>query len=133
MIGVIAAGCMVAGCGGGGGGGVSPAPAPPTGTPSPTPTPTPTPPPAATSFAVAPTTTSYAGDGAANEVAFNLTSQNTITGRAATGGALTIGYDAPSNSYTVSSAGRSQTFAAGDIQSDDADEVIYRKTAGATR
>lgn len=131
MIGVIAAGYMVAGCGGGGGGGVSPAPAPPTGTPSPTPTPTP--PPAATSFAVAQTTATYAGDGAANEVAFNLTSQSTITGRAATGGALTIGYDAPSNSYTVSSAGRSQTFAAGDIQSDNANEVIYRKTAGATR
>lgn len=125
-----AASILVTGCGGGGGGGVSSTPAPPTASPAPSPAPTPAP--TNTSITDLKVSQNFANDGGTTNVSFNLTSKTTITARAAAD-ALTVRYDASTNSYTISSANFAETFTAADRQPDpSAGEANYRHTAGGT-
>jgi len=78
---------------------------------------------------------SFANDAGTSNVVLN-NSATSSTAASASGGksTLTISYDAPSKSYTVSVAGRSQTFApANIITSIENDGINYRKSDAATR
>lgn len=121
---------LTAACGGGGGGGGGGPISTPTPPPAPTPTPTPTPANVTMGSLVASQT--FAGNAGANEVEFDLTA-GTTTSTSQAPSALTIRYDAPSNSYNVTQAGETDTFAGADIVSNDALDTRYRKTdAGGT-
>jgi hypothetical protein len=113
-------GCLVlamslAGCGGGGSGGVSSTPAPtptPTATPTPSPTPTPTPTPTPspnTTISDLRASQTFSGTSAASAVKFDRFSLQTSFGKHESQ-ALSISYDAATNSYTLATNERSQRF-----------------------
>ena len=107
-------------CGGGGGdGGVAS-------------TPTPTPTQVATNASLAKLTVAqvFASDAATQTASFNSTSSNTLTGASASA-PLTIQYDASSNSYTISTQGRSQSFGSPDLVSGANGAGVFKKS-GAT-
>lgn len=112
----------------GGGGGVNGTPTP---VPAPAPTPTPTPTPTNTTMTDLTVSQSFTNDAASNRLTFDLTTKTTITG-SNTPGALTIGYNAGSNSYSIAIGGRTQTFAPSDIIADAPYETRYQ-TEGANR
>lgn len=117
--------CLVLSACGGGGGGVNSTPAP---VPAPSPTPTPT----NTTLTDLKVSQRFANDTGSNTLAFDLITKTTITGKNAPG-ALTISYDAGTNSYSVATAGRSQIFASSDVVTNGPDEVRYQKTDGTSR
>ena len=144
---VVMLGLMLTACGGGGtsgGGGPistpppapspSPSPSPtPTPTPTPVPTPTPTPTPAATNDdLVAPLVSeTFSNDAVKGTASYPSAGSGTAT---ATQGVMTVSYDAGSNSYTVSSAGFSQTFRATDRDASlsAGDGEVFVRTSGNT-
>uniref|UniRef100_UPI0035CA5DC2 transferrin-binding protein-like solute binding protein n=1 Tax=uncultured Sphingomonas sp. TaxID=158754 RepID=UPI0035CA5DC2 len=78
---------------------------------------------------------SFANDAATASVALDLTTKTGISGTSS-GSTLTISYDAKSQGYTVSVAGRSQTFTPADIPAGAANpqaETLYQKTDGTNR
>ena len=129
------AACVALSACGGSGGGVNSTPAPPATpvTPTPPPPPPPPPPPAATNTTLTDLRVSqtFTNDSATSALSFDRTTNTTVTGRA-TSDPLTIRYDAPSNSYTVTSGDRAQTFGPGDVLERDSNQVRYRKTADAS-
>ncbi|WP_157132685.1 transferrin-binding protein-like solute binding protein [Novosphingobium nitrogenifigens] len=74
---------------------------------------------------------SFANDGASQTAAFDLVTGNTTAG-SSTAKPLTISYDATSNSYTITTQGRSQTFAPADMASAANGIAVYSKTSGTT-
>ncbi|MET3725170.1 transferrin-binding protein-like solute binding protein [Sphingomonas trueperi] len=72
---------------------------------------------------------SFANDAAVNSAVFDLKTSTGIQGTAGSSN-LTVRYDATANSYTVSTADRSQTFGTTDVTTDDATQTIYKKSAG---
>ena len=111
----------MAGCGGGGSN-IGSTPAPPTASPAPPPPPAPT----NTSITDLKVSQTLTNDAATTNVGFNLISKTTISGRAAPE-ALTVRYDAPTNSYSVSSSAFSENFTPADRQPDRSlGEALYR-------
>lgn len=108
----LAMGLLLAGCGGGGGTNSTPTPLP---SPTPSPTPTPT---AVNDDLIAP----LVSESFANRAA---TATLTPSGGSQAPASLTVSYDAPSDSYTVSVPGRSQTFRPTDLSSPG----NYRRTS----
>jgi len=96
----------LSGCGGGSGGGIASTP-PPIATPTPTPT--------NTTITDLRASQSFVNDAARTDVAFNTTSNSTISGRAAST-PLTVSYDASSSSYAITGGGVTDTFAPADRQ-----------------
>lgn len=119
---------MLAACGGGGGVNSTPPPAPaPTPTPSPAPSPTPSPAPGANTDLVAPLASeSFANNAVTATV--NYSSAGSKSGQSQSAQPLTIHYDASADSYTLSVAGRSQTFRAADKVSGAL--PTWRRTSG---
>lgn len=115
------AGCLVLAACGGGGGGVNATPAPPTASPAPSP------PPANTTLTNLVASQSFTNDAASTNVVFESATRTTITGGTVPG-ALSVSYDRPSNSYAVTLSGASQTFGAGEVIADTADEIRYRRS-----
>ena len=112
---------LTAGCGGGGSN-IGSTPAPPTASPAPPPPPAPT----NTSITDLKVSQTLTNDAATTNVGFNLISKTTISGRAAPE-ALTVRYDAPTNSYSVSSSAFSENFTPADRQPDRSlGEALYR-------
>lgn len=111
---------MVAACGGGGGGGV---------VSSPTPAPAPAPAPTNTTMGSLVASQTFTGDAGANEVSFDLAAGAAINSELAPD-ELTIRYDAPSDSYSVTLAGETDSFAAADKVSSNSNETRYRVTNG---
>ena len=111
---------MLAACGGGGGDVNS--------TPAPTPAPTPT---TANEDLVAPLVSeSFTNNAATGTGSYPLNGDAAkVTAAKAS---LAFGYDAKTGAYTVSTAGRSQTFANADIASQNADQVTYARKKGDT-
>lgn len=119
---------LLSACGGGGGstgGGII-------STPGPAPTPTPTPPPTNSTLTDLKASQSFSNDAASSALVFDLQNKTTISGKD-TPGALSVSYDASTNSYSVATNGRNQTFAPANIASSDAGEVRYQKTDGVNR
>ena len=115
-------------CGGGGGGSVNSTPAP---TPDPTSNSGPAPAPSPTNTAIANLKVSqaFAGDGTTNNVVLR-TADGVVTSTAQSRAALQVRYDASSQSYTIETAGRTQTFAQSDAQPQRfAGETTYAKAA----
>jgi len=111
---LLASCAMLGACGGGGGGGVVSTPAPtPTPTPAPTPTPTPTPTPANSDIADLQVSQAFAASATTTDVSLS-TSDGFVQATGDTRATLQISYDASDGSYTVSVAGRSETFLASD-------------------
>jgi hypothetical protein len=128
----------LSGCGGGGsGGGVASTP-PPVATFASTPTPSSTgastPPPVATNTSLAELTVSqsFTNDAATLAAIFNLSNSTTTSGTA-NGSTLTINYAADSNTYTISTQGRSQSFTAADLSSSSGGQAVYQKSDGTNR
>ncbi len=124
----LAACVALSACGGGGGGGVNGTPPPPAPTPAPTPTPTPT----NTTLTDLKASQNFSNDASSNTLTFDLVTKTSVTGKH-NPATLTIGYDVRTNSYTVATAGRSQTFLPADVTSSTAGEVRYQKTDGTNR
>lgn len=117
---------LLAACGGGSGSGVASTPAP-VSSPSPTPTPN--------ASLIGPLTSESFANDAATEVGRFYADARPGTGRTANFAPLTISYDASSRSYTVATAGRSQTFSPGDLdsaQSNAAVQVLQKKNGTLT-
>lgn len=72
---------------------------------------------------------SFTNDAAGAKVAFDLTTRSGISGSARPD-SLTISYDAATRGYTVTVAGRTQGFGQADVQTDDQQQLIYRKSDG---
>jgi hypothetical protein len=122
-------GLMLAACGGGG---VNSTPTPTPGTTTPTPgTPTPTPS-SGTNDDLLPTLVSetFANTATHGTATFPKNGDNGTSSTSS--GAVTFSYNAANNSYTVSTLGRSQTFAAGDVDASGTNALIttYLKTSG---
>jgi hypothetical protein len=125
---------LLCACGGGGGGGVSSAGSNPAGNgtglaPSSTPTPTV----ANTSITGLTVSQTFVGPAATTTTAINLTpvAVANATGARST---LQIRYDVATQSYTVESQGRTQSFAPTDARaSTNAGETVYAKTNGGVR
>lgn len=107
----------LAGCGGGGSGGVSS-----------TPTPTPAPVPTNATLMDLKYSQSFTNDAALLTGSWDLTTSTVFDGTAQRSN-LTISYDAKSGGYTLSANGRSQTFIAADITSQDNYDTVYKKSA----
>jgi hypothetical protein len=95
-------------------------------------TPTPTPTPTNTTLTNLQASQSFTNDAATTNVAFDLTTKTTIAGTAQTN-ALTVSYDAPSKSYTLTAPGRTQTFASSNVAATTTGDVRYQKTDGTNR
>lgn len=125
-IGLIGSSLLLAGCGGGGGGGITSTPPPPTsGTPTPSPSPAPT---SNSSLVDLVASQNFTNEAVANETIFD---RSNIAQQIVGGGKtdLQISYDAKSKSYTLSTGTISQTFTAGNVQSDgDPFFTNYTKT-----
>jgi hypothetical protein len=111
-----AASLSLAACGGDGGGGVASAPAVRTNA----------------SLASLVASQSFTNDATTHTASFNLSNSQTISGSSAQS-ALTIQYDLASNTYTLTTQGRSQSFAAADITSNANGLAVFKKTTGATQ
>jgi hypothetical protein len=123
---ILPAALLLAGCGGGSGSGVASTPAPVS---SPTPTPTPN------ASLLGPLTSESFTNDAATETGRFYADARPGTDRAANFAPLTISYDASNQSYTVSTAGRSQTFSPADVdatQSSAAAQVRQKKSGALT-
>lgn len=112
----VLAACASGGGGGGGGDAGSPGLPPP-------------PPPTNSSITNLVVDQVFSGPAATSTTEFNLTSGTTVNGTGASG-ALSVSYNAAAKSYTVSVAGRSQTFAPGDVISNAGGETRF-ETDGA--
>jgi len=110
----------LSGCGGGSGDVAS--------TPMPTPAPTPTPSGNATMTDLK-VSQSFTNDAATFKGTWDVPTGTAIQGTSKTG-VLSIRYDAGSGSYAVSTEGRSQSFGASDVTSQDAYDTMYRRTDG---
>lgn len=110
----LALGFSLTGCGDAGGG-VASAPAP-----SPTPTPT------NASLATLTVSQSFVNDSATQTAQFDLSSSNTVSGSSASV-PLTIAYNPSGDTYTISTAGRSQSFASSDITSSGQGQAAFSK------
>lgn len=107
----------LAGCGGdGGGSGVSSVSSTPAATNA--------------SLAALRASQSFTNNAATGTAAFDLASSKTLSGSTAVA-PLTIAYDAGSNSYTISTQGRSQTFAPANLSSAASGQSVYAKSDGA--
>lgn len=115
-IGILGASLALSGCGGDGGGGVN--------TVSTTPV-------TNTSLANLKVNQSFANNAATQTATFDLTAQTTTTGSSASQ-PLAISYDTGSNSYTITTQGRSQTFAPAASIGQANGIAQYKITAGAT-
>lgn len=104
---------------GGGGGGVSSAPNPP-----------PAPPPENTSLNPITVSQSFANDGAKGSATYSSDGSAGVAGKATTA-ALTVHYDAPSKTYTITDGARSQSFSANDISLSSTPLTIYKKDSSA--
>lgn len=104
---------------GGGGGGVSSAPNPP-----------PAPPPENTSLNPITVSQSFANDGAKGSATYSSDGSAGVAGKATTA-ALTVHYDAPSKTYTITDGARSQSFSANDISLSSTPLTIYKKASSA--
>lgn len=103
----------LAACGGdGGNGGVASAPSPITNS----------------SLAKLVISQSFTNDAATHSANFNLSNSQTVSGSSAKS-ALTIQYDVASNTYTLTSQGRSQSFAPTDITSNANGQAAFQKAA----
>jgi len=98
---------------------------------TPPPTPAPTPMPTNTTITNLQANQAFAGDGGTGTTSIDLATR-TIASGSTTPATIQVSYDAPSRSYTVTAAGRSQTFSPGDIQTGTATgETRYSKTGPA--
>lgn len=111
----------------GGGGGVNSPGSIPTPSPSPSPTPTPN-----VSLIGPLTSESFANDAVTGTASYPSSGANGTTSSAAT--ALTVSYDASSQSYTINDAGRSQTFRPSDLSSTDSNAqiAVYKRSSSGT-
>lgn len=116
VISLAALAAMLSGCGGGDGGGVASTPAVPTNT----------------SLSSLVASQSFTNDAATHNATFNLGTSQTISGASAQS-ALTIGYDKVSDTYTLTTQGRSQSFAATDITSNANGQAVFKKTTDTTK
>jgi hypothetical protein len=108
------------GCSGGGGGGMA------TVTPTPPP-----PPPTNTSLASLVASQNFANNAATQTATIDTTTEN-VTAGASTSQALTVAYDVTANSYTITTQGRSQTFAPANMTSAANGIAIFAITNGST-
>ncbi|WP_241127781.1 transferrin-binding protein-like solute binding protein [Novosphingobium terrae] len=115
---VPAASMALAACGSDGGGGVASTTAPPAA-------------PTNASLASLVASQSFPNDATTHSATFNLSTSQTISGSSAKS-ALTIQYDLASNTYTLTTQGRSQSFAATDITSNANGQAVFKKTTGST-
>lgn len=113
---VPAASMALAACGGDGGSGVSSTPAVRTNA-------------SLTSLVASQT---FTNDATTHSATFNLGTSQTISGASAKS-ALTIQYDLASNTYTLATQGRSQSFAAADSTSNANGQAVFKKTTGTTQ
>jgi|GEM_PF-1442557 len=112
---------MLGGCGGSGGGSVA----------SISVTQPPSPPPTNTSLASLVASQSFTNSAATQTATIDPTTEKVATG-ASTSQALTVAYDVTSNSYTITTQGRSQTFAPANQTSAANGVAIYSITNGST-
>lgn len=130
-LGAAMAGCvLLAACGGaGGGGGVGALPAPPTGGTGGG-SPTPTPAPVNTFITDLKASQTFTSDATTTDVEVR-TAGGIVNRTAVSGAGIQVSYDAAAGSYTVTTAGRSQTFAAADRRPDRfPGEATFAKTGG---
>ncbi len=113
---------VLSACGGGGGGGgvIS--------TPGPAPAPAPT----NSTITDLKASQTFANDASSADLAFDLTTGTTITGKGSAD-PLTIRYDAASNSYSLAAGPRSQTFSPADVTVNTTQDLEYQKTTGSSR
>lgn len=109
---------VIAGCGDGGGGVASTGIAPPVAVNA--------------SLAAQHVSQSFTNNAASTTASFDLASSN-VTSGSSTSAPLTFSYDAASNSYTVTTQGRTQTFAPANITSAASGQAICHKTDGTNR
>ncbi len=131
---VLALGLMLSACGGGSGG-VASTPTPsPSPSPSPTPSPTPTPTPTPNVSLIGPLTSESFANHATTSRGNYDSNGVPPTNLAANPTTLTIAYDQGSQSYTVTTQSRSQTFAAADVDltQSNAQITTYKKVNGTT-
>lgn len=121
---VLALGLILAGCGDSGSGVSS--------TPAPAPAPAPAPPPTNTSLETLMAAQSFTNNSGTQTAQFNLSSSTTISGSSASV-PLTIAYDPSGGTYTISTTGRSQTFASLDITSSGQGEAVFSKVSAGSR
>lgn len=119
---VAASAALLSSCGGGGVNSAGSTPI--TSTPTPTPT--------NTTLLDLKASQTFGNTAAGVTTAFDLTNKTVISGTG-TPETLTISYDAPSQSYTVSTSGRTQTFAPSDVKTTSTGETVYQKTDGTSR
>jgi hypothetical protein len=135
QVSMLALSLCLAGCGGdssGGGIASTPTPAP---TPAPTPTPTPTPPPPTTANADLITlgqSETFTNDSRTGAVSYPKAAGSFSA--SATAGTVNIVYDATSQTYTLTSGGRTQSFAPGDLDAASSTGTfrVFKKVNGTT-
>lgn len=120
LVGIIA--LSLSACGGGSGGGVA-------STPTPPPTPAPTSNDTLTDLQVS---QSFPNDATGMRLVLDLTTKTGISGEKRPN-TLSVRYDAPSRSYTVTADGRTQTFSQAEVQSSTDAQTVYTRTAGSER
>jgi hypothetical protein len=130
QISLLALGLALAGCGGGGGAVGSTPPPPPT--PTPTPPPPPPPPPPNTSLLNLTSSESFTNDAATATANFPKTGVGQTASAAPS--TATIAYDLATRGYTITVAGRSQTFLPADIDNaqSNAGVTVYVRRNGTT-
>ena len=114
---------LLAGCGGGGG--LASAPPPP---PAPTPAPAPT----NASLETLTASQTFTNNAATHTATFDLATGTTVSGSSASA-PLTIAYNTTGGTYTITTSGRSQTFATSDLTGSGQGQANFTKAGGAER